>query len=514
MNRGISAASPKLVSPSKLERMRTVLAIDQGTTSSRAIVFDETLRVLASAQREFTQHFPAPGLVEHDADEIWRSVEACAREALAQADARAVAAIGITNQRETVVLWDRRSGRPLHRALVWQDRRTAADCRALSEAGVEALVRRKTGLVIDPYFSASKLRWLLDHVPGARARAAAGELAFGTIDCWLMWQLSGGREHVTDLTNASRTMLLDIATGDWDEELLAAWSIPRPLLPRVAGCAESLFTTRAFGLDCPVAGVAGDQQAALFGLQCFDAGDAKCTYGTGCFILVNAGDTRPTPGPGLLATPAWRIGGRTTYALEGGVFMGGATIQWLRDQLGLVARSADIEALAASVPDSAGVVFVPAFTGLGAPHWDADARGLLIGLTRGTGKGHIARAALEALALQVADVFEAMRPGFASPLKSLKVDGGAARNDLLMRIQARLLGLTLERPPQFENTAVGAACLAGLGVGLWPDLTALRAHWRDATRIAPDELALDTAALTARWQAAVARAKGWAAVGG
>ncbi|MGE3772606.1 MAG: glycerol kinase GlpK [Gammaproteobacteria bacterium] len=490
--------------------MRTVLAIDQGTTSSRALVFDETLRVLACAQREFTQHFPAPGLVEHDAEEIWRSVEACAREALAAVDARSVAAVGITNQRETVLLWERSSGRPLHRALVWQDRRTAADCRALIEAGAEPSIRAKTGLVIDPYFSASKLRWLLEHVPGARARAEAGELACGTIDSWLMWRLSGGREHLTDLSNAARTLLLDLATEDWDDELLARWSIPRALLPRVVGSAEALFTTRAFGLDCPVAGVAGDQQAALFGLQCFDAGDAKCTYGTGCFILVNAGDTRPTPGPGLLATPAWRIGGRTTYALEGSVFMGGATVQWLRDQLGLVAHAADVEALAASVPDSGGVVLVPAFTGLGAPYWDADARGLLIGLTRGTGKAHIARAALEAIALQVTDVLEAMRPGFASPLKSLKVDGGAARNDLLMRIQARLLGLTLERPPQLENTAVGAACLAGLGAGLWPDPAGLRAHWRDATPIAPDALALDTTALAARWQAAVTRAKGWA----
>ncbi len=490
--------------------MRTVLAIDQGTTSSRALVFDETLRVLASARREFTQHFPAPGLVEHDADEIWQSVAACVREVLAAVDARSVVAVGLTNQRETIVLWDRRTGRPLHRALVWQDRRTAADCRALAAAGAEPLIRAKTGLVVDPYFSASKLRWLLDHLPDARSRAEAGELACGTIDSWLMWQLSGGRSHVTDLTNASRTLLLDLATEDWDEELLALFSIPRALLPRVAGSAEPLFTTRAFGLDCPVAGVAGDQQAALFGLQCFDAGDAKCTYGTGCFILVNAGSSPPVPGPGVLATPAWRIGGHTTYALEGSVFMGGAIVQWLRDQLGLVAQAAEIEALAASVPDSDGVVLVPAFTGLGAPYWDADARGLLIGLTRGTGKAHIARAALDAIALQVTEVLDAMRPAIASPLKSLKVDGGAARNDLLMRIQACLLGLTLERPPQLENTAVGAACLAGIGVGLWRDPASLRMLWHDVTRIAPGTLELDAIALTARWQAAVARAKGWA----
>ena len=490
--------------------MSTLLALDQGTTSTRALVFDEALRVVAGAQREFTQHFPAPGLVEHDADEIWHSVRDCAHDALAQVDAREVVAVGITNQRETVVLWDRRTGRPVHRALVWQDRRTAADCREMIDAGFEPLVRRRSGLLIDPYFSASKLRWLLDHVPDARARAEAGELAFGTVDSWLLWRLSGGRSHLTDVTNAARTMLLDIARGDWDDELLAAWSIPRALLPRVVGCAEPLVDGDALGLDCPIAGVAGDQQAALFGLQCFDAGDAKCTYGTGCFILVNAGTTLPTPGPGLLATPAWRLGGVTTYALEGSVFMGGATIQWLRDQLGLIRRADEIEALAATVPDSGGVVLVPAFTGLGAPHWDPAARGLLIGLTRGTGKGHLARAALEAIALQVGDVLDAMRPGLAAPLRSLRVDGGASGNDLLMRIQARLLGVTLERPPLIENTALGAACLAGLGVGLWPDVASLRARWQPARQFSPDEIALDTAHLHTRWRAAVARAKGWA----
>jgi glycerol kinase len=490
--------------------MPKLLALDQGTTSSRALVFDEGLRVVASAQREFTQHFPAPGLVEHDALEIWAGLREVALDAIAAVGAADIAAVGITNQRETVVLWDRRTGQPLHRALVWQDRRTAEDCRAMIAAGAETLVRERTGLVIDPYFSASKLRWLLDHVPGARARAAAGELAFGTIDSWLMWQLSGGKAHLTDVSNAARTMLFDIGRGDWDDELLALWSIPRALLPRVVGCAEPLFAAEALGLSCPVAGVAGDQQAALFGLQCYTAGEAKCTYGTGCFILVNAGDTRPTPGPGLVATVAWRIGGRTTYALEGSVFMGGATIQWLRDQLGLITRAADVEALAASVPDSGGVVLVPAFTGLGAPHWDTAARGLLIGLTRGSGRAHIARAALDGIALQVADVLDAMRPGFASPLRSLKVDGGAARNELLMRIQAALLGLPLERPPLTENTALGAACLAGLGAGLWPDPDSLRAHWQPTRRIAPDELPLDTTRLRTQWQAAVSRAKGWA----
>ncbi len=491
--------------------MSTLLALDQGTTSSRAIVFDDALHVLGSAQREFAQHFPAPGLVEHDAEEIWRSIREVAQRALADAGVAAsdIRAVGITNQRETVVLWDRQTGRPLHRALVWQDRRTAAHCEQLRAAGHEPLLRARTGLLIDPYFSASKLAWLLDHCPGARARAARGELAFGTIDSWLMWQLSGGRAHLTDVTNASRTLLFNLATGDWDDELLALWAIPRALLPRVVGCAEPLFEISGIdGLRCPVAGLAGDQQAALFGLQCFDAGDAKCTYGTGCFILVNAGNTVPQPAAGLLATPAWRIGATTTYALEGSVFMGGATIQWLRDQLGLIAHADEVEALAASVPDSGGVVLVPAFTGLGAPYWDPQARGLLIGLSRGTGKAHIARAALDGIALQVADVLDAMRPGLAAPLRSLRVDGGAARNDLLLRIQANLLGLTLERPQHVENTALGAASLAGLGVGLWPNLDSLRTHWHAERRVMPDEIS-PAPGLRRRWQRAVARAQGW-----
>ena len=491
--------------------MSMLLALDQGTTSSRAIVFDETLRVLGSAQREIAQHFPAPGLVEHDADEIWRSIRDVTQGALADAGVAAgdIRAVGITNQRETVVLWDRRTGRPLHRALVWQDRRTAAQCKQLKAAGHEPLLRERTGLLIDPYFSASKLAWLLDHCPGARERAARGELAFGTIDSWLMWQLSGGREHLTDVTNASRTLLFNLATGDWDEALLALWGIPRALLPRVIGCAEPLFEISGLdGLRCPVAGVAGDQQAALFGLQCFDAGDAKCTYGTGCFILVNAGRTVPQPAGGLLATPAWRIGAVTTYALEGSVFMGGAIVQWLRDQLGLIGHASEVEALAASVPDSGGVVLVPAFTGLGAPYWDPQARGLLIGLSRGSGKAQIARAALDGIALQVADVLDAMRPGLAAPLRSLRVDGGAARNDLLLRIQASLLGLTLERPPQLENTARGAASLAGLGVGLWPGPDSLRAYWEVDRRVTPNDIAPDPG-LRGRWQRAVDRARGW-----
>ena len=495
--------------------MSLLLALDQGTTSSRALVLDEGLQVLASAHRELTQHFPAPGLVEHDPLELWHTVRDAALEALARAGVapRDIRAVGLTNQRETVVLWDRRTGLPLHRALVWQDRRTAEACRLQREAGVEALVRERTGLLLDPYFSASKLAWLLEHCPGARQRAARGELAFGTVDSWLMWQLSGGREHLIDLTNASRTLLLDLASGDWDDELLALWSIPRALLPRVVDCTGPHFEISGLGdLRGPLAGVAGDQQAALFGLRCFDPGDAKCTYGTGCFILVNVGPEVPSPGAGLLASPAWRIDGRTTYALEGSVFMGGALVQWLRDALGLIDTAADIEALAASVPDSGGVTLVPAFTGLGAPHWDADARGLLIGLTRGTGKAHIARAALEGIALQVADVLDVMRRDLPQPLRTLRVDGGASRNDLLMSIQAAVLGLDLERPRMLESTALGAAALAGLGVGLWPDLDALRACGPPARRFEPHTATLDAAALRRRWRAAVGRAGGWAGV--
>ena len=493
--------------------MALLLALDQGTTSSRALVLDEGLQVLASAQRELTQHFPAPGRVEHDPLEIWHTVRDVALEALARAGVtpRDIHAVGLTNQRETVVLWDRRTGLPLHRALVWQDRRTADTCRQQREAGVESWVRERTGLLLDPYVSASKLAWLLEHCPGARQRAARGELAFGTVDSWLMWQLSGGREHLIDLTNASRTLLLDLATGDWDEELLDLWSIPRALLPRVVDCTGLHFEICGLGdLRAPLAGVAGDQQAALFGLGCFEPGDAKCTYGTGCFILVNAGPEVPRPGAGLLASPAWRIDGRTTYALEGSVFMGGALVQWLRDALGLIDTAADIEALAASVPDSGGVTLVPAFTGLGAPHWDPDARGLLIGLTRGTGKAHIARAALEGIALQVADVLDVMRRDLPRPLRSLRVDGGASRNDLLMAIQATVLCVALERPPALESTALGAAALAGMGAGLWPDLAALRARGNPGQCFPPAPATLDAAQLRRRWSAAVGRAGGWA----
>jgi len=493
--------------------MALLLALDQGTTSSRALVLDEGLHVLASAQRELTQHFPAPGRVEHDPLEIWHTVRDVAVEAIARAGVAPgdIHAVGLTNQRETVVLWDRRTGLPLHRALVWQDRRTAEACRRQREAGLESFVRERTGLLLDPYFSASKLAWLLEHCPGAQARAARGELAFGTVDSWLMWQLSGGREHLIDLTNASRTLLLDLATGDWDDELLALWSIPRALLPRVVDCAGVHFEISGLaGLHSPLTGVAGDQQAALFGLRCFEPGDAKCTYGTGCFILVNAGREVPRPGPGLLASPAWRIDGVTTYALEGSVFMGGALVQWLRDGLGLVEDAADIEALAASVPDSGGVTLVPAFTGLGAPHWDPDARGLLIGLTRGTGKAHIARAALEGIALQVADVLDVMRRDLPRPLRSLRVDGGAARNDLLLAIQAAVLDLELERPQMLESTALGAAALAGLGAGLWPDLDALRGCGPAVRHFAPCASTLDAARLHRRWRAAVGRAGGWA----
>ena len=496
--------------------MKYLLVLDQGTTSTRAIVFDETLAVAGAGQLALQQYFPAPGLVEHDPQEIWRSTLSVAQQALATAGLRAgdIATIGLTNQRETTLLWERASGRPVHNAIVWQDRRTAARCAELKSAGAEALIRERTGLLIDPYFSASKLRWLLDHTPGARLRAARGELAFGTVDSWLAWQLTGGREHVTDATNAARTQLYDIHRGAWDSELLALWDIPPEVLPRVVDSSGlALEIDPACGLLGTLGGIAGDQQAALFGQQCFEPGTAKCTYGTGCFILVNAGTQCPTPSAGVLATLAWQINGQPTYALEGSVFMGGATVQWLRDGLGIIAQARDVEALAASVPDSGGLVLVPAFTGLGAPHWDPAARGLLIGLTRGTGRAHIARAALEAIALQVGEVLTTLQNDLGCPLQVLRVDGGAARNALLMQLQADLTGLVLQRAAQPETTALGAALLAGLGAGVWENRDAVRQLWQADQRFYPTGEPAALAGLQARWRAAVTRAGGWAEVG-
>jgi glycerol kinase len=489
-----------------------VVALDQGTTSSRTLVFDRAGSVVASAQREFTQHFPRSGWVEHDPVEIWSSQSATLEEALAQASLgpRDVAAIGITNQRETTVLWERSTGRPLHNAIVWQDRRTADACQRLKADGLEDEVTRRTGLLLDPYFSGTKLAWLLDNVPGARARAERGELAFGTVDTWLAWQLSAGRHHVTDPSNASRTLLLDLATGDWDPFMLDLLRIPRAVLPAIVPSSMSASPplARLAGVDVPVSGIAGDQQAALFGQACFEPGMAKNTYGTGCFLLMNTGAAPLASSNRLLSTIAWQAGTRQ-YALEGAVFAGGAVVQWLRDGLGIIRHSGEVEALAASVPDSGGVYLVPAFTGLGSPHWDAYARGTMVGLSRGTSRAHIARAALDAIAFQSAEVLLAMQRDAAQPLRELRVDGGAAANDLLMQFQADLLGVPVVRPVVTETTALGAACLAGLGVGFWRSTAELAARWRAARRFEP-RLSRDAAgALLARWSQAVERSRNW-----
>ena len=446
-----------------------ILAIDQGTTSSRAILFDHDGNIRALAQREFAQHFPQPGWVEHDAEEIWQSQIGVARDVLQQAgiDATAVAAIGITNQRETTVLWDRISGKPLHRAIVWQDRRTAPLCEALRAAGHETTFTARSGLLLDPYFSGTKLRWLLDNVPHARERAQRGELAFGTIDSWLVWNLSGGKLHITDASNASRTLLYNIHSNDWDDDLLALLDIPRALLPRVVASSALYGESDAhwLGAAIPIAGIAGDQQAATFGQACLAPGMAKNTYGTGCFMLMNTGQQAVPSGNKLLTTVLWKLGTETSYALEGSVFMGGAIIQWLRDGLGIINTSAEVEALAASVPDSGGVTLIPAFAGLGAPWWKPEARAALTGMTRGSTRAHIAHAALEAIALQSADLLAAMESDSGVKLAELRVDGGAARNNLLMQIQADLLGVPVVRPRVTETTALGAAYLAGLAVG-------------------------------------------------
>jgi glycerol kinase len=497
--------------------MPHVLALDQGTTSSRAIVFDESDAEVAVAQREFQQIFPRPGWVEHDPLEIWDSQLAVARQALQRAGlaARDLAAVGITNQRETVVVWDRVTGLPVTNAIVWQDRRTAEACDRLKRDGHEPLFREKTGLVLDPYFSGTKLAWILDHVAGARAET--DRLAFGTVDSWLLWKLTGGALHATDVTNASRTLLCDIHEGDWSEELLGILKIPREILPEIRSSSEVYGETLAdlLGAPVPIAGVAGDQQAALFGQACLRPGMVKNTYGTGCFLLMNTGDRPVRSGHQLLTTPAWRIGGRTghpprtDYALEGSVFVAGAVVQWLRDGLGLIRSAGEIEALAASVPDSGGVVLVPAFTGLGAPHWDPYARGALLGVTRGTTAAHLARAALEAIAFQVADVLDAMAADSGVPIAELRADGGATVNDLLMQLQADLAGVPVVRPRVQETTALGAAYLAGLAVGVWKDTGEIAARWQ-AGRVFEPAMDRDRAAAQrARWSRAVERAKGW-----
>jgi glycerol kinase len=491
--------------------MSLVLALDQGTTSSRALLFGRDGTVHASAQQEFRQIFPEPGWVEHDPTEIWATQSGVLHEALAKAHigARDVAAIGITNQRETTVLWERATGRPIANAIVWQDRRTAPLCDELRAAGLAPLFAQKTGLVIDAYFSGTKVRWLLDHVDGARARAERGELAFGTIDTWLVWHLTGGRVHCTDASNASRTLLFNIHTGDWDDELLRFLRVPREVLPNVVASSGVCGEARIGGIDIPIAGIAGDQQAALFGQACLSPGLAKNTYGTGCFLLMNTGGTAVASRNNLLTTVAWKRDGRLDYALEGSVFIGGAVVQWLRDGLQIIRSAHEIEALAATVPDNGGVYLVPAFAGLGAPHWDAYARGAMFGLTRGATRGHIARAALEAIAFQSADVLGAMEKDAGITLTELRVDGGAAANNLLMQFQADLLGVPVVRPQVLETTALGAGYLAGLAVGYWESSDDIGRNWRVDRRFEPTMPRERAAEMRGQWDKAIGRSKDW-----
>jgi glycerol kinase len=514
-----------------------ILALDQGTTSSRAILFDHEGNIHTTVQCEFAQHFPQPGWVEHDANEIWQSQIDVAVEVLQKANvnASAVAAIGITNQRETTVLWDRATGKPLHNAIVWQDRRTAPMCEALRAAGHEATFTTRTGLLLDPYFSGTKLRWLLDNIPGARERAQRDELAFGTIDSWLVWNLTGGRLHITDASNASRTLLYNIHSNEWDDELLALLDVPRELLPKVVASSAVYGESEPglFGTSIPIAGIAGDQQAATFGQACLTPGMAKNTYGTGCFMLMNTGAQAVPSTNKLLTTVLWEIdtptpfglslskpdhpstgSGRTdkktetTYALEGSIFMGGAIIQWLRDGLGIIQSSADVEALAASVPDSGGVTLIPAFAGLGAPWWQPNARAALTGMTRGTTRAHIARAALDAIVLQSADLLAAMESDSGIKLAELRVDGGAARNNLLMQLQADLLGVPVVRPRVTETTALGAAYLAGLAVGFWQSTEDVAAHWQVDRRFEPAIGESERCDRLAHWQTEIRKSLG------
>jgi glycerol kinase len=494
--------------------MKYVLALDEGTTSARAIVFDRDGGIAAVAQKEFAQLYPKPGWVEHDARDIWTAQISVAVEALGRAQLRPqdVAAVGITNQRETVVVWDRQTGQPVCNAIVWQDRRTAGFCDKLRADGAEALIRDKTGLVIDAYFSGSKVAWILDNVPGVRQKADAGQLAFGTIDSWLVWKLTDGKLHLTDVSNASRTMLFNIHTGQWDDELLKLFRVPASLLPEVRASSEAYGpVASALGLGgVPIAGIAGDQQAALFGQLCLEPGLTKNTYGTGCFMLQNVGTKAVASKHKLLTTVAWKLGGATSYALEGSVFIAGAVVQWLRDGLGLIRTAEEVNTLAATVPDSGGVFVVPAFVGLGAPHWDPHARGTVVGITRGTTAGHLARAALEAIAFESADLLDAMRADAGRSVQELRVDGGACRSDLLMQFQADLLGVPVARPAVTETTALGAAYLAGLAVGVWKSPAELAGQYRVERRFEPRMDAGKAKALRAQWNRAVERAKGWA----
>jgi glycerol kinase len=494
--------------------MSYILALDQGTTSSRAIVFDKHGSIVGVAQQEFEQHFPQPGWVEHDASEIWQSQLRVMNDAINEGRLTSddIAAIGITNQRETTVVWDRKTGQPICNAIVWQDRRTASRCDELKSAGHAEMIRSKTGLILDAYFSGTKVQWILDHVEGARDRAQRGELAFGTIDSWLVWNLTEGEAHITDVSNASRTLLYNIHTGEWDDELLALLKVPREMLPTVCSSSEIYGHTTGHQTlaEVPIAGIAGDQQAALFGQMCTEPGMVKNTYGTGCFMLMNTGTQAIESKNNLLTTVAWKIGDQTEYALEGSIFVAGAVVQWLRDELGLFESADQIEALAASVPDNGGIYLVPAFAGLGAPHWDQYARGLMIGITRGTSKAHIARAALEGIAYQVVDVLDAMQSDSHIPLTELRVDGGASANDLLMQFQADLLGVPVVRPRVLETTALGVAYLAGLAVGFWKDRNDIAHQWQVDNRFTPNMPTEEISTLKQGWQKALDRSRNWA----
>ena len=490
-----------------------VIALDQGTTSSRCILFDKDQNIVDLAQREFTQHYPHPGWVEHDPMEIYSSQYGVLMEVLAKSgvDVQEIAGIGITNQRETAIVWDRETGRPVYNAIVWQCRRTAALCEELKQdTEFTNYVQKRTGLLIDAYFSATKIKWILDNVPGARQQAEEGRLLFGTVDTWLIWKLTGGAAHVTDYTNASRTMLFDIEHLCWDKTICDRLGIPMAMLPKVCSCSEVYGTVNIQGVEVPIAGIAGDQQAALFGQTCFEAGEAKNTYGTGCFLLMNTGETLVRSRNGLITTIASGVNGRIQYALEGSVFVGGAVVQWLRDELHLITEASDTEYFAKKVPDSAGVYLVPAFTGLGAPYWDMYARGALVGLTRGAGRNHIIQAALESIAYQTGDVLRAMERDAGMPLRELRVDGGASANNFLMQFQADIIGRTLRRPMIRETTALGAAYLAGLATGVWQDLADIRRQWTLDRLYEPEMDEATRTRLQAGWHKAVDRARGWA----
>jgi glycerol kinase len=496
-----------------MTKPRYILALDQGTTSSRAIVFGRGGEIIAVAQKEFPQIYPQPGWVEHNPLEIWASQNATAIEALSKANLTTenIAAVGVTNQRETTLVWDRETGKPVYNAIVWQDRRTADYCAQVKRDGAEPAVSERTGLRLDPYFSGTKVRWILENVSGARARAEAGKLAFGTVDTWLLWQLTAGQKHVTDATNASRTLLYNIRKNDWDDDMLKLLGVPRSMLPEVRSSSEIYgeVSSNLYPAGAPIAGIAGDQQAALFGQACFTPGMAKNTYGTGCFLLMNTGE-KPVPSRNnLLTTIAWRIGGKTEYALEGSVFIGGAAVQWLRDELQLVKSARELDELAMSVPNAGGLFVVPAFAGLGAPHWDPYARGIAVGITRGTNRAHLCRAVIEAIAFQSADLISCMEKDSGLGLKELRVDGGASRSQPLMQFQADLLGTPVVRPKSVETTAMGAAYLAGLAVGYWESRDDITRNWAVDTTFKPSRPKAEMAALRSGWERALERSKGW-----